>query len=148
MSESTQPIEAKVLTVSDGVVAGTCSINGDLFGEDKSRAVLVHYDYTVLAGTQGGQNHRKKDRLFELAENLELPVVFFTEGGGGRPGRGPGPRRRLTRCLAPNPVVPSVGDRKVAEAPPNRERAPMSEPIRAALEPEMEEPALWGRLAP
>jgi len=31
-------------------------------------------------------NHSKKDRLFELAERLRLPVVFFTEGGGGRPG--------------------------------------------------------------
>jgi acetyl-CoA carboxylase carboxyltransferase component len=39
-----------------------------------------------MAGTQGHRNHRKKDRLFELAEQLRLPVVFFTEGGGGRPG--------------------------------------------------------------
>jgi acetyl-CoA carboxylase carboxyltransferase component len=31
-------------------------------------------------------NHEKKDRLFELAERMRLPVVFFTEGGGGRPG--------------------------------------------------------------
>ena len=46
----------------------------------------MSYDYTVLAGTQGTQNHRKKDRLFELAERWRLPVVFFTEGGGGRPG--------------------------------------------------------------
>ena len=46
----------------------------------------MSYDYTVLAGTQGLQNHRKKDRLFELAERWRLPVVFFTEGGGGRPG--------------------------------------------------------------
>ncbi len=28
----------------------------------------MSYDYTVLAGTQGHQNHRKKDRLFEVAE--------------------------------------------------------------------------------
>ena len=48
--------------------------------------VAMSYDYTVLAGTQGQQNHRKKDRLFEVAERLRLPVVFFTEGGGGRPG--------------------------------------------------------------
>ena len=27
----------------------------------------MSYDYTVLAGTQGIQNHRKTDRLFELA---------------------------------------------------------------------------------
>jgi acetyl-CoA carboxylase carboxyltransferase component len=46
----------------------------------------MSYDYTVLAGTQGLQNHRKKDRLFELAAQWRLPVVFFTEGGGGRPG--------------------------------------------------------------
>ena len=46
----------------------------------------MSYDYTVLAGTQGMWNHEKKDRLFELAERMRLPVVFFTEGGGGRPG--------------------------------------------------------------
>ena len=46
----------------------------------------MSYDYTVLAGTQGQQNHRKKDRMFEIAERQRLPVVFFTEGGGGRPG--------------------------------------------------------------
>jgi acetyl-CoA carboxylase carboxyltransferase component len=40
----------------------------------------------VLAGTQGQQNHRKKDRVFELIERLRLPVVLFAEGGGGRPG--------------------------------------------------------------
>jgi acetyl-CoA carboxylase carboxyltransferase component len=48
--------------------------------------VAVSYDYTVLAGTQGTLNHYKKDKLFDLAERLRLPVVFFTEGGGGRPG--------------------------------------------------------------
>ena len=46
----------------------------------------MSYDYTVLAGTQGQQNHRKKDRMFELAREQKLPVVFLTEGGGGRPG--------------------------------------------------------------
>jgi acetyl-CoA carboxylase carboxyltransferase component len=50
------------------------------------QVVVASYDYTVLAGTQGVLNHRKKDRLFELAEAKRLPVVFFTEGGGGRPG--------------------------------------------------------------
>ena len=46
----------------------------------------MSYDYMVLAGTQGFQGHRKKDRLFELAERFRLPVVLFAEGGGGRPG--------------------------------------------------------------
>ncbi|HEY1934484.1 MAG TPA: carboxyl transferase domain-containing protein [Acetobacteraceae bacterium] len=73
-------------TPSDGVVAGTCSINGALFDESRSRAAVVHYDYTVLAGTQGHRNHYKQDRMFELAHRFRLPVVLFGEGGGGRPG--------------------------------------------------------------
>jgi acetyl-CoA carboxylase carboxyltransferase component len=73
-------------TPADGLVAGLGSVNGDLFDGREARTVVMSYDYTVLAGTQGTQNHRKKDRLFEIAERLQLPVVFFTEGGGGRPG--------------------------------------------------------------
>ncbi|MEM7364598.1 MAG: carboxyl transferase domain-containing protein, partial [Pseudomonadota bacterium] len=80
-------------TPTDGVVAGTGTINGDLFGEDDARAMVVHYDYTVLAGTQGGRNHYKQDRMFELAHRFRMPLVLFGEGGGGRPGddaTGPG----------------------------------------------------------
>ena len=73
-------------TPADGVVAGTCSINGELFDETRSRAMLVHYDYTVLAGTQGGRNHYKQDRVYELAHRFRLPLILFGEGGGGRPG--------------------------------------------------------------
>ena len=73
-------------TPADGMVAGIGSVNGDRFGDEQARCILMSYDYTVLAGTQGQQNHRKKDRMFELAEQWRLPVVFFTEGGGGRPG--------------------------------------------------------------
>ena len=73
-------------TPADGLVGGLASINGDLFQGRECRAIVMSYDYTVLAGTQGTQNHRKKDRLFEVAEKMQLPVVFFAEGGGGRPG--------------------------------------------------------------
>src|SRR5690606_30112274 len=66
-------------TPADGLVAGVGTVEG-------RPTIAMSYDYTVLAGTQGLQNHRKKDRLFELAERQRLPVVFFTEGGGGRPG--------------------------------------------------------------
>jgi acetyl/propionyl-CoA carboxylase alpha subunit len=66
-------------TPADGLVGGLGRIDGN-------QAVVVSYDYTVLAGTQGQRNHRKKDRLFELAARLRLPVVLFAEGGGGRPG--------------------------------------------------------------
>jgi acetyl-CoA carboxylase carboxyltransferase component len=73
-------------TPADGLVAGIGRINGDRFEDAKSRCAVLSYDYTVLAGTQGQMNHRKKDRLFALIERLRLPVVLFAEGGGGRPG--------------------------------------------------------------
>jgi acetyl-CoA carboxylase carboxyltransferase component len=73
-------------TPADGLVGGVATVNAAAVGADRARAVVASYDYTVLAGTQGFQNHRKKDRLFELAERQRLPVVLFAEGGGGRPG--------------------------------------------------------------
>ena len=73
-------------TPADGLVAGIGRVNGDLFDTERSRCAVLSYDYSVLAGTQGQMNHRKKDRLFELVERLRLPVVLFAEGGGGRPG--------------------------------------------------------------
>jgi acetyl-CoA carboxylase carboxyltransferase component/biotin carboxyl carrier protein len=73
-------------TPADGLVGGVAKVNGALVGDDRARTIAVSYDYTVLAGTQGQQNHRKKDRLFELAERERLPLVLFAEGGGGRPG--------------------------------------------------------------
>ena len=67
-------------------MAGIGRISGDQFGDRRAACAVLSYDYTVLAGTQGQQNHRKKDRMFELIERLRLPVVLFAEGGGGRPG--------------------------------------------------------------
>ena len=46
----------------------------------------VSVDYTVLAGTQGHMNHKKIDRMLTLTEQWRLPLVFYGEGGGGRPG--------------------------------------------------------------
>ncbi|WP_327669212.1 MULTISPECIES: carboxyl transferase domain-containing protein [unclassified Streptomyces] len=66
-------------TPADGMVTGTGRIGG-------APAVAMSYDYTVLAGTQGHNNHRKTDRMLHLAEERGLPVVLFAEGGGGRPG--------------------------------------------------------------
>tara|TARA_B100000029_G_scaffold356129_1_gene348964 strand:- start:677 stop:2503 length:1827 start_codon:yes stop_codon:yes gene_type:complete len=87
-------------TPADGMIGGIGEVNKDLFPEDKAQCVVMSYDYTVLAGTQGGQNHRKKDRLFEIAKRWELPVVFFTEGGGGRPGDTDGMGVAGLDCLA------------------------------------------------
>jgi acetyl/propionyl-CoA carboxylase alpha subunit/acetyl-CoA carboxylase carboxyltransferase component len=73
-------------TPSDGVVAGFGTINADQFGPEGARCLVVAYDYTVLAGTQGHMNHKKQDRMFGLAEQWRIPVVLYAEGGGGRPG--------------------------------------------------------------
>ena len=87
-------------TPADGMIAGIGVVNGEHFGESGGRCVIMSYDYTVLAGTQGAQNHRKKDRLFELAEKWRVPLVFFTEGGGGRPGDTDGLGVAGLDCLA------------------------------------------------
>ena len=66
-------------TPADGLVMGTATVDG-------RPVAVMSYDYSVLAGTQGIMNHRKSDRLLELAGRERLPVVMFAEGGGGRPG--------------------------------------------------------------
>lgn len=73
-------------TPADGLVAGLATIGAERFGRAAAEAVVVSYDYTVLAGTQGMRNHAKTDRVFDLAARRQVPVVLFAEGGGGRPG--------------------------------------------------------------
>jgi len=73
-------------TPADGMVTGVGGINGNHFGPQRARAVVMAYDATVLAGTQGIRNHQKTDRMLQLALRNRLPVVLFAEGGGGRPG--------------------------------------------------------------
>ena len=109
-------VEALILnTPAAGMIAGIGEVNADTFSEEKAQCVVMSYDYTVLAGTQGGQNHRKKDRLFEIAKRWKLPVIFFTEGGGGRPGDTDGMQVAGLDCLAfglwadLSGIVPLVG---------------------------------------
>lgn len=73
------------LSPADGLIAGTGTINAETFGSDKSRCMALAYDYTVFAGTQGLMNHKKTDRVLSLAKQWKMPVVFYAEGGGGRP---------------------------------------------------------------
>src|SRR5436305_442379 len=104
--ETTVVIEA--MNMEHEIVAGVADIDG-------RPAVVMSYDYTVLAGTQGMRNHLKKDRLFELAERRRLPVVLFAEGGGGRPGDVDWPHVAGLDCRAFNlfarlsGMVPLVG---------------------------------------
>jgi len=71
---------------ADGVVTGWGTVNADLVGPERASTVVVAYDYSVLAGTQGTFGHGKQDRIFNIAAELHRPLVLFAEGGGGRPG--------------------------------------------------------------
>jgi len=73
-------------TPADGLISGVATVNADKFGADAARCMVISYDYTVLAGTQGHMNHKKIDRMLGLAEQWRMPLVFYAEGGGGRPG--------------------------------------------------------------
>jgi len=73
-------------TPADGMVTGIGSINGAFVSAEHAKTVVLAYDATVLAGTQGMRNHQKTDRLLGIALHNKLPVVLFAEGGGGRPG--------------------------------------------------------------
>ncbi len=74
------------MSPADGLVAGVGSVNSTQFAGRPAQVAVMSYDYTVFAGTQGGMNHKKMDRLLGVARDLRVPVVAFCEGGGGRPG--------------------------------------------------------------
>jgi acetyl/propionyl-CoA carboxylase alpha subunit len=100
---------------ADGMVTGVGAVNGEVFGDPASRCVIMAYDYTVFAGTQGQQNHRKTDRMIDVAEQGRMPVVLFAEGGGGRPGDtdgiggASGSTRTFARFAQLSGLVPMVG---------------------------------------
>ena len=71
--------ELREQTPADGLICGMATIN-------QQACYILSYDYTVMAGTQGAFGHKKTDRLMALAEKANCPIVFFVEGGGGRPG--------------------------------------------------------------
>ncbi|MFK8028827.1 MAG: acyl-CoA carboxylase subunit beta [Gammaproteobacteria bacterium] len=78
--------ELQSATPADGILTGLASINNDRFDDKASQVAVVVNDYSVLAGTQGFFHHQKLDRLLEVASRSRLPLVMYTEGGGGRPG--------------------------------------------------------------
>ncbi|MEM6996567.1 MAG: carboxyl transferase domain-containing protein [Myxococcota bacterium] len=78
--------QLRATTPADGIVTGMATINAARFGDSSTRCMVMIYDYTVLAGTQGMTGHKKMDRMFDVAAQARVPVVLFAEGGGGRPG--------------------------------------------------------------
>lgn len=73
-------------TPADGLITGTATVHAEHFGADKASCLIMAYDFTVLAGTQGFRNHQKMDRALEQALRHRWPVILWAEGGGGRPG--------------------------------------------------------------
>lgn len=73
-------------TPADGIITGIGTVNAELFSPERTRVAALAYDFTVLAGTQGHFNHKKTDRLLHIVRDQRLPLVWFAEGGGGRPG--------------------------------------------------------------
>lgn len=73
-------------TPADGLVTGIGTVDAATFGAERAATAVMAYDYTVLAGTQGMLNHKKSDRLLDIVDRMNVPLVLFAEGGGGRPG--------------------------------------------------------------
>jgi len=73
-------------SVADGLYLVRGAINQKVLGAERPHAMVMAYDYTVLAGTQGLIGHRKSDRVLELMLRERFPIVLFAEGGGGRAG--------------------------------------------------------------
>jgi acetyl-CoA carboxylase carboxyltransferase component len=81
------PIDELVrISPADGIVCGIGTVNRPLFDDERARTMVLAYDYTVFAGTQGAMGHKKLDRMLALAATWRVPIVLFAEGGGGRPG--------------------------------------------------------------
>lgn len=76
--------ELEKLSPADGIVTGTGTVNAVQFAADKSRCLVLGYDYTVFSGSQGLLGHEKTDRMLHLAQEQRLPIVLFAEGIGGR----------------------------------------------------------------
>ena len=100
---------------------GPGPINGDLFGPE---AGALHGDDLRLHGA-GGHAGRittttRRTGMFELAEQWRLPMVFFAEGGGGRPGdtdgRRRGPRRAGLRQFCAGCQRPGAAGRRSPRA--------------------------------
>ncbi|WP_423923618.1 acyl-CoA carboxylase subunit beta [Candidatus Poriferisodalis sp.] len=62
---------------ADGLVMGVGLVDG-------VSVCAFTYDYTVMGGSQSPRNHRKMDRMMEVAERNRWPIIFWSEGGGAR----------------------------------------------------------------
>jgi acetyl-CoA carboxylase carboxyltransferase component len=72
-----EPANRSLRAPADAVVIGLGQVHG-------RTSVVVSFDYTVLGGTQGVNNHAKSSRAALLAERYQAPLYMLAEGGGAR----------------------------------------------------------------
>jgi acetyl-CoA carboxylase carboxyltransferase component len=92
-------------TPADGVITG--------FGKIEGRpAAVIAEDFTVLGGSLGINNFRKKCRMIELAQRDKLPIVWLFDGAGARTdefiGEGLAPMHHFMAVARLSGVTPQV----------------------------------------
>ena len=68
---------ANKITPCDGVITGTCLIEG-------RPAAVVAYDFTVVAGSMGEVGERKVERMRKLALEERIPIIWLLDSAGAR----------------------------------------------------------------
>ncbi len=75
--QSISPAMQGKFTPADGVVTGIGKIDG-------RRAVVIAYDFTVMAGSMGMVTELKATRARELALRERIPIVWLIDSAGAR----------------------------------------------------------------
>jgi acetyl-CoA carboxylase carboxyltransferase component len=75
--QSQRPEMQGLYTAADGVIIG--------YGRIDDRAVIVGAeDFTVMGGSVGQTGIVKRERVFELAHQTKVPVIWLLDGSGAR----------------------------------------------------------------
>lgn len=75
--QSESPMMQGRKTPADGLVGGHGKING-------RRAIVLAYDFTVMAGSIGMVTELKANRLREMAIDQRLPIIWLLDSAGAR----------------------------------------------------------------
>ena len=65
------------ITPADGVVAGFGRVDGRM-------AAVLAEDFTVMGGSTGGTNFKKRVRMIEIAAQERVPLILLLDGAGAR----------------------------------------------------------------
>ena len=74
-------------SATGGTIMGFGGINGNLVGDEHSRAAIVYANYPLSSYAHG---HYRQEQIHELAHDWRVPIVLFSEGEGEPSGIGSG----------------------------------------------------------